>query len=77
MIQTPTHRVLTREEFDALTPDTAIELLCGEQRLPANVLGRCGTHLHVGRPMGNQVVGYLLSWIEARAMLRLKDRTGQ
>lgn len=62
---------LTRAEFDAIQPDRILELRHGEEWKPARVLGHCGTHLHVGLITGDQVVGYLLSWIESRDMLRL------
>jgi hypothetical protein len=69
-ITTHLSRVLTREEFDTLPPDTPIELLHGQEWRAAKILGRIGHRIHVGLLTGDQIVGYLLSWTEARASLR-------
>lgn len=71
---TPTKRPprpLTREEFDTLPPDSPLELRHGQEWRAAKVLGHSGTRIHVGLLAGNQVVGYLLSWIEIQDSLRL------
>ena len=64
-------RPLTREEFDTLQPDTRLELRHGQEWRAAKVLGHSGTRIHVGLLIGDQIVGYLLSWIETQDSLRL------
>jgi hypothetical protein len=63
-------RPLTREEFDTIQPDTPIELLHGQEWCAAKVLGHVGPRIHAGLLAGDQIVGYLLSWIEAKGCLR-------
>ena len=64
-------RLLTREEFDTLPPDSPLELRHGQEWRAAKVLGHSATRLHVGLLVGDQIVGYLLSWIETQDSLRL------
>lgn len=66
----PPPRPLTREEFDTIQPDSPLELLYSQEWRIAKVLGHVGPRIHVGLLTGDQVVGYLLSWIEAKACLR-------
>jgi hypothetical protein len=71
---TPTRqqpRPLTRREFDTLPPDSPLELRHGQEWRAAKVLGHTDTRIHVGLLMGDQIVGYLLSWIEIQDSLRL------